>query len=159
MKQHQKSIGINDEWLTTPGYIEKLGPFDLDPCDAIGSPFKTAKHTYTISDNGLYLNWFGRVWLNPPFNRNERHKWMKVMSEHNNGIMLIPAACETYAFKKYVWGKCSGLLFLDHRPHFHYITGVKAKANSGCTICLVAYGEDNLRSLIDSGLGVVVVTL
>ncbi len=155
MKQHQASIGINQEWLTPPYIIEKLGMFDLDPCNAKNSPFQTALNSYI--EYGLEKKWHGRVWCNPPFSRTDRPKWMKKMSEHNNGIMLIPAACETDAFKKYVFGKCSGILMLDHRPHFHYIDGTKAKANSGCTICLVAYGEDNLQALKDSGLGTVLV--
>lgn len=157
MKTHQTSIGKNDEWLTPPEIINALGIFDLDPCAAIGSPFKTALNQFDITDNGLSRKWFGRVWLNPPFNRYERGDWMKHMSEHNNGVMLIPAALETENAFDYVWNKCSGILFLKNRPHFHYISGHRAKANSGCTICLVAYGKKNLESLMLSDLGKVVV--
>jgi hypothetical protein len=157
MKKHQKSIGKNDEWLTPPEILSKLCSFDLDPCAAINSPFETAKNIYTINDDGLSKEWKGRIWLNPPFNRYQRGKWMKKMAEHNNGIMLIPAALETDNAFKYVWGKCAGILFLEGRPHFHYINGQKAKANSGCTICLVAYGRENLNILMLSDLGKVVV--
>lgn len=157
MKQHQKSIGLNDEWLTPPEILLPLGRFDLDPCAALNSPIKTADNIFTIEDNGLLQKWEGRVWLNPPFNRYERGKWMYKMALHNNGIMLIPAALETENAFKYVWGKCSGILFLESRPHFHYIDGSKAKANSGCTICLVAYGKENLDILMLSDLGKVVI--
>ncbi len=78
------------------------------------------------------------------------------MSEHNNGILLIPAAMETKAFSNYVFGKCSGMLFLDSRPHFCYVDGTAARANCGCTIVLVAYGSNNLDVLKNSGLGHVV---
>jgi len=155
MKAHQKSIGKNDEWLTPPGIIEALGgwtSFDLDPADPAAKPWEhaTAKMTWSEfhDEGGLVKEWFGRVWLNPPFNRYERPKWMAKMAEHNNGIMLVPAACETDAFYKYVWGKASGILFIKGRPHFHYINGERAKANSGCTICLVSYGEENYKSLM-----------
>lgn len=151
MKSHQNTIGKNDEWLTPPEILDKLGPFDLDPCDAVGNPFKTANTSYTA--NGLEREWFGRVWLNPPFNRKIRPEWMEKMAKHGNGIMLVPAAGETEAFYKTVWGTASGILFLKGRPHFHYITGKRARANSGCTICLVAYGEENLNALYRSGLG------
>lgn len=157
MKLHQKSTGISDEWLTPPEIIQKLGRFDLDPCDAIGSPFKTADNNYTINQDGLTQQWTGRVWLNPPFNRYIRHKWMSKMADHNNGVMLIPAAIETDNAYKYVWDRCSAILFLKSRPHFHYIDGTRAKANSGCTICLVAYGKENANSLIVSDLGKVVI--
>jgi hypothetical protein len=151
MKQHQRTTGKNDEWLTPPEIIAPLGVFDLDPADAVDSPFKTAKASYT--SEGLIKEWFGRVWLNPPFNRYQRPEWMRRMAEHGNGIMLIPAACETEAFYKYVWNTASGILFLKGRPHFHYIDGSRAKANSGCTICLVAYGEENYQYLLSSDLG------
>lgn len=104
MKQHQTTIGKNDEWLTPPEIIKALGVFDLDPCAPISPPWKTAKNHYSENDDGLSKKWNGRVWCNPPFNRNVRPKWMKKMSEHNNGIMLVPAACETKAFYDYVWG-------------------------------------------------------
>jgi len=75
------------------------------------------------------------------------------MANHGNGIMLIPAACETEAFRTTVLSKASGILMLNHRPHFCDVRGNPAKANSGCTICLVAYGAENLAALICSGLG------
>ena len=145
MKTHQNTIGKNQEWLTPPEIIEALGVFDLDPCDARKSPFKTANNVFW--KHGLDLEWDGRVWCNPPFDRRERPKWMQKMATHGNGIMLIPAACETEAFFKYVWDNATGILFLKGRPHFHYIDGSRAKANSGCTICLVAYGYNNAKIL------------
>lgn len=153
MKTHQKPIGLNDEWLTPPWILKPLGLFDLDPCAPVTRPWATADHHYTIEDDGLSREWFGRVWLNPPFNRYERPKWMAKMAEHNNGVMLIPAAWETEAFRQNVWGKASGILALHKRPRFCYVDGKKAKANSGCTICLVAYGDDNFQILRASGLG------
>lgn len=155
MKAHQQTIGLNDEWLTPRWILAPLGEFDLDPCAPIERPWNTAKTHYTFENDGLRLPWAGRVWLNPPFNRNERPRWMQRMASHNNGIMLVPAACETEAFQKYVFGKAAGLLMLNRRPHFCAVDGVEARANSGCTICLVAYGEPNLDALIDSGLGTV----
>ena len=153
MKAHQKTIGKNDEWLTPPWVLEQLGEFDLDPCAPIERPWDTAKHHYTVKDDGLGREWFGRVFCNPPFNRYERPKWMQKMAEHGNGIMLLPAAGETKAFADHVWGKCSGILMLKRRPHFHYVNGVEAHANSGCTIMLIAYGINNLEVLKQSGLG------
>lgn len=153
MKAHQQTIGKNDEWLTPPWLLEPLGHFDLDPCAPHPSrrPWKTAHCHYW--ENGLERDWFGRVWCNPPFNRNQRSKWMAKMASHGNGILLIPAAGETRAFAEHVWGQCDGILILNKRPHFHYVDGTEAKANSGCTICLIAYGPENFETLKQSGLG------
>jgi hypothetical protein len=153
MKKHQTTIGKNDEWLTPPEILKPLGEFDLDPCAPIDNKFKKAIKEFNEIDDGLSKEWSGRVWLNPPFNRYQRPLWMEKMANHGNGIMLVPAACETDAFFKFVWGKATAVLFLKNRPHFHYIDGTRAKANSGCTICLVAYGEENARILQESKLG------
>jgi len=157
MKKHQSTVGKSDEWFTPPEILSKLCQFDLDPADSISSPFKTAHKSFTPKEDGLMQKWAGRVWLNPPFNRYQRGLWMEKMAEHNNGIMLIPAALETENAYKYVWGKCAGILFLEARPHFYYIDGTRAKANSGCTICLVAYGPENLNILMLSDLGKTVI--
>lgn len=155
MKAHQSTIGKCDEWITPRWILDVLGAFDLDPCAAVDQPWPTARRMLTIADDGLSAEWGGRIWCNPPFNRYERPKWMARMAAHNNGILLIPAACETGAFTSFVWGKASGVLMLDRRPHFCTVDGREAKANSGCTICLVAYGKQNLAALITSGLGAV----
>lgn len=46
--------------------------------------------------------------------------------------------------------------FLKGRPHFHYVTGERAPANSGAPIALVAYGEKNALALHMACLGKVV---
>lgn len=152
---HQSPKMKNDEWLTPPEILEKLGKFDLDPCSPIVRPWDTAKDHYTIEDDGLSQPWNGRVWLNPPFGQ-EAAKWLTKMKEHDNGIALIPARTETRMFYECVWGHASAVLFLKGRPHFHYVDGKRAAFNSGAPICLVAYGVDNYDTLIQSGLGFVV---
>lgn len=54
----------NDEWLTSPSIIEALGKFDLDPCSPINRPWDTAKNPLSELDDGLSLDWEGRVWCN-----------------------------------------------------------------------------------------------
>lgn len=162
MKQHQRTIGKNDEWLTPPEIWTKLGRFDVDPAcpEFVRRPI--AGTCYSPTDDGLTKPWHGRVWLNPPFNRYERPKWMKRMAEHGNGIMLIPAATETAAFFDYVWSRADAVCFLRGRPHFYtpdterngvVIPGKRSAANCGCSIVLVAYGAENVARLRDAGLG------
>jgi len=153
MKAHQNTIGKNDEWLTPLSIIEALGKFDLDPCAPLVRPWDTARRHFTEVDDGLSMEWFGRVWLNPPFNRYERPKWMEKAASHGNTIMLIPCATETKAFFDHIWSKADSILFVKTRPHFHYVDGTRAKANCGTAICLAAYGMDNSHALERSGLG------
>lgn len=153
MKAHQKTEGLNDEWLTPPEIIKALGEFDLDPCSPIFRPWPTALRHLTEHDDGLSQEWNGRVWLNPPFNRYERSAWMRKMADHGNGVMLIPAATETVSFFEHVWGRADAICFIRKRPHFHFVDGSRSKANCGTAICLVAYGKDNATALSLSGLG------
>jgi hypothetical protein len=146
---------INDEWLTPPEIVRACGEFDLDPCAPVVRPWDTAAHHFTVEDDGLEQPWTGRVWCNPPFGR-EAIKWLRRMVEHGNGIALIPARTETVMFYECVWGAADAVLFIQGRPHFHYVDGRRAAANSGAPICLVAYGLHNVSALERSGLGIVV---
>lgn len=167
MKHHQRTLGKNDEWLTPPEIMERLGSFDLDPCAATAPGRRWARTNISKSCDGLAVSsWCvefecsttrSRVWLNPPFNRYERPKWMKKMAEHGNGIMLIPAATETKAFFDYVWTKANAVCFVKGRPHFHYRDGKRASFNCGTAIALVAYGTENVEALVRSNLGKVVI--
>lgn len=155
LSSHQSARMKNDEWLTPPEILRALGDFDLDPCAPIKRPWPTAAEHFTRQDDGLAKAWAGRVWLNPPFGR-EAVKWLRKLVNHGFGIALVPARTETAMFYECVWDVAHAVCFLKGRPHFHYINGERAPANSGAPICLVAYGSSNERALRVSGLGKVV---
>jgi hypothetical protein len=154
LSSHQKNGG-HDEWLTPPEIVKALGAFDLDPCAPVVRPWDTAAKHYDKTHDGLVQPWHGRVWLNPPFGR-EAVKWLRKMVSHGNGIALIPARTETAMFYECVWGRAHAVCFMKGRPHFHYVDGRRARANSGAPICLAAYGEFNADWLYESKLGKVV---
>lgn len=154
LSSHQKNGG-HDEWLTPPAIVQALGAFDLDPCAPVVRPWDLAAKHYSKEDDGLAQPWGGRVWLNPPFGR-EAVKWLRRMVEHGNGIALVPARTETAMFYECIWNVADAVLFMKGRPHFHYVDGRRAAANSGAPICLVAYGFANERALRQAGLGKVV---
>jgi len=147
----ERSSSGKDEWLTPPGLLKKLGTFDLDPCSPVVRPWITALNHYTIIDDGLSKEWFGRVWCNPPYGR-ETGKWLKKMSEHNNGIVLIFARTETQNFFDYVWNKASGILFIRKRLTFYNVDGTPANNNAGAPSVLVSYGKENAEILKNSGI-------
>lgn len=157
LSSHQSAKMKNDEWLTPPEILCVLGEFDLDPCAPSIRPWNTAKTHYTKQDSGLSLPWAGRIWCNPPFGR-EAVWWLRKLMDHGNGIALIPARTETAMFYECVWGKADAVTFIKGRPHFHYVSGERAAFNSGAPICLVAYGQDNVTTLLKSKLGRTVVS-
>jgi len=158
LSSHQSARMGNDEWLTPPEIVASLDVFDLDPCSPVIRPWHTARHHLTVDDDGLSAEWDGRVWLNPPFGR-EAVKWLRKLVQHGNGIALIPARTETAMFYECVWGAADAVLFMKGRPHFHYVDGRRAPANSGAPICLIAYGVANVSALQRSGLGIVLPVL
>lgn len=151
MGNHQSAKMKNDEWLTPPEFKKPLGDFDLDPCAPITKPWDTAKHHYSVLDDGLKQDWFGRVWLNPPYGR-EADKWLDRLAAHGCGTALIFARTETRMFFDQVWGKAQGVLFIEGRLHFHYVDGTRAAANAGAPSVLVAYGDADAAILRACGI-------
>jgi hypothetical protein len=152
MSGHQRAYrGDSDTWLTPPGILEALGPFDTDPCCPPSMPWGTATVMVTPEQDGLQHSWVGRVWLNPPYGP-ETDAWLEKLAEHGNGTALIFARTETRAWHKHVWPKATAILFLEGRLHFHDIEGVRAKANAGAPSALVAYGVADALRLAASSL-------
>ncbi|MCC2608371.1 phage N-6-adenine-methyltransferase [Neorhizobium petrolearium] len=148
---HQRTVGKSQTHLTPPFIIHRLGPFDLDPCAALGQPWATAKRHFTIEDDGLSQPWGGRVWLNPPFDRYQVGRWIGKLAEHGNGICLVHARTEADWFRP-IWERADAILFLADRLHFHTIDGKRQPANSGAPIVLAAFGEANAMQLAACGL-------
>lgn len=151
MKNFNTNTENKDEWLTPPEIIKALGPFDLDPCAPIVRPWDTAKHHYTIQDDGLFRIWHGRVWLNPPYGR-ETFKWLERLATHEEGgIALIFARTETRGFHEQIWGKAHSVFFFRGRLSFYYVNGRKGNT-ANAPSCLVSYTERDTLAIAKSSL-------
>jgi len=141
---------ITDEWLTPKWILDKLNcNFDLDPCAPEKRPWETANYYYT--KGGLEKEWFGKVWLNPPYS-NQAVKWLEKLVKHKDGIALVFARTETKWFFDNVWDHADALLFLKGRIYFCDINGNRARSNAGAPSVLAAYGKDNAVILKRSGI-------
>lgn len=154
MGSHQSASAGTHTWLTPPDILGALGPFDLDPCACpLPRPWPTAETMWTREDGPLRREWFGRVWLNPPFGPKPLvTAFMRRIAEHGRGTALLFARTETELFFELVWNRASALLFLKGRPHFHHQDGRRAAANSGAPVTLIAYGDDDATRLQACGL-------
>lgn len=154
---HESTRAITHDWISPKYLIDSLGPFDLDPCTSLNQLWATAKHGYTIKDDGLKQKWFGRVWLNPPYGKHAQ-VWLTRLAKHGNGIAFIFARTETRSFFNAVWLYADSLLFLKGRVQCYRPNGVRGKG-AGAPSVLVAYGENNTKALSKSGLaGALVLT-
>lgn len=137
----ERSKNTTIEWLTPPLLVKKLGKFDLDPCVPINPPFVHAITNYTIEEDGLKKEWFGRVYLNPPYGKG-MEKWIEKLKNHGNGIALIFARTETQCFFNHIWDFADAVLFVKGRIKFYDINGIQ-KGTPGSPSIFIAYGKNN----------------
>lgn len=137
-------------WLTPPHIVNALGNFDLDPCGAPGHNLASQTFLLERGENGLSLDWNGRVWCNPPYGR-EAEPFLKKLADHGNGIAFVFARTETRVFFEQIWGRATALLFLKGRVKFlRSDLSVAGAANAPSV--LVAYGVANANALESSGI-------
>ena len=157
--------GETNDWITPKWVFEKFDSlcdsmyFDLDPCSSLTQPWLAARKAYTIEQDGLKNEWWGKVWLNPPYGQNIG-VWMKKMAEHGSGIALIFARTETEAWQKWIWPYANGFLFVKGRIVFYYPDGTPALnkkgviSPAGAPSVFLSWGEEctnDLEYLCKSG--------
>lgn len=151
-RSQKKSV----EWYTPPWVFDELGvDFDLDPSSPHDMETAVpARIKYTIFDDGLKQEWFGRVWMNPPYGK-ETPQWMSRMIQHGNGIALVFSRTDT-AWCQDAMQKCTAMLFVNGRIQF--VPGKEnqhKKSRCGAGTVIFAFGEDNavaLKKLSDRGI-------
>lgn len=78
--KHYDDHDAGTEWATPPWIwrplSEALGGFDLDAASG-AEPEPIADDQLTKEDNALVQDWYGDVWLNPPYGREENPRWAK----------------------------------------------------------------------------------
>jgi phage N-6-adenine-methyltransferase len=160
---HISSSGEN-EWYTPCEYIEAarsaMGSIDLDPasCDVAQKTVKAAEF-FTIADDGLSREWFGNVWLNPPYSKDLIGKFAgKVVEESERfeqAIVLVNNATETAWFQQMACGANAMCLF-SGRIKFNDKTG--KPANTPVQGQVAIYFGENVEQFQSAfcGLGLVV---
>jgi len=126
----------NNVWLTPLDLIKSVGEFDLDPCGELHWP--TARTIYTKEMNGLKNNWFGRVWLNPPYGK-EINPFLDKMKLHNNGVVLVFARPDVWWWQA-LYKDAKAVFAIKGRVKFHKVDG-STLHNAGVGSCLFFFGE------------------
>lgn len=77
--------------------------------------------------------------------------WLEKLKQHGNGVAFIFARTETRQFFEHVWCGADAVLFLKGRVRFYRPDGSQGGTANAPSV-LVAYGENNVRALAESGI-------
>lgn len=142
--------GKTNDWITPKYIIDAFGGyefFNLDPCASVNQPWKCAKNSYNVYDNGLNKKWFGNVWLNSPYGPHTK-TWVKKLVKHGNGIAFIFARTDTKLWQEDIFPSADGFLFVAGRVKFYLPDGtLHPGGNAGAPSCLIAWGKKNRNAL------------
>lgn len=142
----------NDDWITPEHIIKALGPFDLDPCAHPMQPWPTARQMIAPPADGLAQEWYGRVWLNPPYSRGQPPLWLERLINHpTGGIALLNMSANALWFHRAVWGSATAVLIPRSRIAFCHATGTPGSSPRYDNV-FVAYRMENAGRLLMSGI-------
>ena len=143
----------NDDYHTPKWIFDAIGvEFDLDvACPPDGPLHTPCKAYYTQEDDGLAQEWYGTVWMNPPYS-DPKH-WVKKFIEHGNGIALVP-------FTRAMWhdalwqSNCKSMA-VARNPNGRLMTFERDGKSLGIfmPVCIWAAGSMCIKAIEQSGIG------
>lgn len=136
-KPHVSYNSGDNEWYTPAEYIEAarqvMGAIDLDPATSEQAN-KTVKAStyYTEEVNGLEQEWFGRIWMNPPYSTNLIKEFVEklVSSDFEEAVVLVNNATETAWFRTLI-DNAQAVVFPTGRVRFEKGNGEKGSPLQG----------------------------
>ena len=125
---HVSQNSGENEWYTPQPFIEAarlvMGAIDLDPASSdVANTVVDAAAYFTAQDDGLSQDWYGRVWMNPPYAQPLVSQFCaKLRDEYDAGnvtgaIVLVNNATETAWFQRII-GAASAVCFPLARVKF-----------------------------------------
>ena len=123
-KPHVANNSEDNEWYTPVEYLESarevLGTINLDPAsNEFANERVQAEMYYTEEDNGLEQEWYGSIWLNPPYSSDSVKPFAEklINSKFDEAIVLVNNATETEWFNLLI-SKASAIVFPKGRIQF-----------------------------------------
>lgn len=108
----------SDNWSTPKDFYEKLNKefnFDFDPC-----PLNLGQ--ITPDKDGLIIEWGDRNFINPPYSRELKEKFViKAIDESKKGklcVMLLPVSTSTKLFHNHILPNAIDIRFIKGRIKF-----------------------------------------
>jgi DNA N-6-adenine-methyltransferase (Dam). len=164
MTAGRQVISTKKDWGTPPKYVDAVkemfgGIIDLDPCS---SPFSLVKAQveYMLPDHdGLTEFWtFGKIYVNPPYGNDAERgtkiiDWIRKCEEANRVfqsevIALVPVATNTSHWKKYIYGKATGVCFL-YDTRLRFLVDGRDEGKGAPMSCAMIYWGKNFPTFFD----------
>lgn len=155
---HEKAV-VSNEWFTPKYVFEALGVnFDLDVAMPLDDCFCNvpAKESFTVEEDGLKSQWFGFIWMNPPFgNQKSKFLWIQKFINHQNGIALMPDRTSA-PWWQYFAKNVDAILLVDGKIKFIKPDGSKGESpGNGTTLFAIGNkGINALKKAEEKGLGI-----
>ena len=142
----QQSL-TSDDFYTPKWIFDQLAiTFDLDVAAPTGGcHWIPATNYYDQQTNGLTSDWYGNVFMNPPFSKSIN--WVTKFIEHHNGIALLPMSKSKWF--DLIWHDAQAITTLPRSLKF-----VDPKGGNGSIFIgsmLFAYGQHNVKALQNIG--------
>jgi ParB-like chromosome segregation protein Spo0J len=152
------ALSESNEWYTPSVYIEAVrtlfGEIDVDPAsNAYANKIVQAKTYFDKAVNGLTKQWHGKIFLNPPYGREEDATvatWVAYMlSQYKQGytkeaVLLVNAGTDRSWFQP-LWNYL--LCFTHHRIHFYNQQGSSNQPTHGNVFVYLGKQQDHFISL------------
>ena len=152
MSQHtlfdtQQTELTSDDYYTPKWIFDKLAiTFDLDVAAPTGGcHWIPATNHYDQQTNGLTSNWYGNVFMNPPFSKPQ--PWVNKFIQHANGITVLPMSKSKWFDE--IWAHQNAIVVLPQ--NLKYIDPKGGNGSISMPSILVAYGQQNIAALHNIG--------
>ena len=134
----------NDELYTPAWIFDALGlQFDLDVASSNSDQvIVPANKRFTLEDDALTKEWYGQVWMNPPFSKPS--PWVDKWLAHANGIALLPLSGNSRWWRA-LWESEASVAMIKPNTGFTNPAGKEQKIMYG--ISLWALGEVNKEAI------------
>lgn len=158
MTAGRQVISQKKDWGTPLKYVNAVkevfnGVIHLDPCS---SPFSLvgANVEYMLPEkDGLSLSWnFPTIYVNPPYGKDIKRNtrilhWISKCEESHRlykaeVLALVPVATNTAHWKKYIYGKATGICFL-YDTRLRFLVDGKDEGKGAPMSCAMVYWGNN----------------
>lgn len=143
--------GLESDERYTPAWVfEHLAiTFALDPCSPVeGGDAVPARRKLTRLDDGLAHDWWGTVWVNPPFSN--AAAFADKFIAHRDGVFLGPVANGRWAQDMLA---SADLIWLCADFAFTHPTHAGKRSSMPLMFCAIGpTGTEGLRRLAESGV-------